>query len=282
MIRLIVLLSICLCSSLCASAQLRSRDRGADGTRLGGIGPDPRSLYWVEEKPPKGWVSEFRPNSEEKLLLTVDPEDQQKFAEILAQPDTGMFRLLPFYPSRRVVSVDDPEASRRPGFGNFASSYSFTKKKHGVAVNGWANADWGWAELKLRDGIVSAGFMRSAIGIIVRLGDLPLESVGLQTPGVAELANYNPPADYDSASIALRNAAIGVQMNGFIFRSRMPATLNITYALRSTMNGRADVLVCFRVVRRDDDGGLTILWKKLREYPKPHWKKIETRQVNNR
>jgi hypothetical protein len=36
------------------------------------------------------------------------------------------------------------------------------------------------------------------------------------------------------------------------------------------LNKRADQLIAFRVVRQDKDG-LTIVWKKLRDYPKPAW-----------
>jgi hypothetical protein len=41
--------------------------------------------------------------------------------------------------------------------------------------------------------------------------------------------------------------------------------------LRSTLNRRADQLIAFRVIRRGDDEGLTIVWKKLQDYPTPSW-----------
>ena len=45
----------------------------------------------------------------------------------------------------------------------------------------------------------------------------------------------------------------------------------MTYALRSTSNKRADVLVGFRVVRVEENGSLTLIWRKLKVYPKPSW-----------
>jgi hypothetical protein len=55
----------------------------------------------------------------------------------------------------------------------------------------------------------------------------------------------------------------------------LPALANTTYVLRSTSNKRADLLVAFRVVRIAPDGDVTILWRKLKTYPKPSWKRRE-------
>jgi len=37
------------------------------------------------------------------------------------------------------------------------------------------------------------------------------------------------------------------------------------------LSRRADQLIAFRVVRKDEDDGVTIIWKKIKEYPKPGW-----------
>jgi hypothetical protein len=220
------------------------------------------------------WVNEFEPDSSEKKLLMVDPSDETTFAQILAQPGTGIIRLLPFYSNRGVVSVAEPEAYRRPGFTYFAATYSFSKRKHGSCLNGWhVSLGLGWAELRLKDGILGAAITEDSMGLMVRLGDVPLESVTIQTAGVAELNNLTPPADHIAAKTIFENSLRGVKVGEFTYGSRIPANLNATYALRSTMRGRADVLVAFRVVRKDSDGNITLLWKKLKDFPKPSWKK---------
>jgi hypothetical protein len=43
--------------------------------------------------------------------------------------------------------------------------------------------------------------------------------------------------------------------------------------MRSTSNKRADILVGFRVVRVEENGSLTLIWRKLKVYPKPKWKR---------
>lgn len=219
------------------------------------------------------WVNEFEPNSTEKGLLSVDLSDEARFADLLAQPNTGIARLLPLSSQGRVVSVSQPEAYRRPGFTYFAATYSFSKRKHGNCLNGWqGNPRMGWAELRLKEGILATAIMEDSVGLMVRLGDVQLDTVTVQTAGVTELDSFNPPPDSVSAKNMSENSLRGVKVGEFTFSSRIPANLNTTYVLRSTMRKRADVLVAFRIVQSDSDG-ITILWKKLKEYPKPSWKK---------
>jgi hypothetical protein len=219
-------------------------------------------------------VNEFEPDSSEKKQLQVDPSDEQRYAQILEQPYTGIIRLLTYYPRERVVSVNSPEAYRRPGFGSFASMYSFSKRKHGFALNGWrTEPNQGWAEVRLKDGILQTGIMEESIGLMVRLGDVPLESVTPRTKGVDELDDYVPPANHAEARTMFEASIRGIKVGDFLYSSSIPGTSNTTYALRSVMNRRADILVGLRLVRKDADGSITILWKKLKDYPKPSWKR---------
>lgn len=219
------------------------------------------------------WVNEFEPNSSEKGLLSVDVADEARFADLLAQPNTGIVRLLPLSSQGRVVSVSQPEAYRRPGFTYFAATYSFSKRKHGNCLNGWhGNPRMGWAELRLKEGILGTAIMEDSVGLMVRLGDVPLDTITVQTAGVADLDNLKPPTDQVAARNISENSLRGIKVGEFTYSSLIPANLNTTYVLRSTMRKRADILVAFRIVQSDSDG-LTLLWKKLKEYPKPSWKK---------
>ena len=220
----------------------------------------------------KAFVWEFEPNSSEKKQLVIDAHDASLFADFLNQRDSGLVRLLPFRSRGRVVSVDDPEISRRPGFSLFAATYSFSKRKHGRALNGWQTPPLlGWAELMLKDGILLGAVMEESVAFMVRLGDIPIESVNLQTEGVAELDGFQPPADRLTANKTYEIGLRGVKVGDFLYSSKIPATVNTTYALRSAMSRRADVLICFRVVRRDSEGAVTIVWRKLKQYRKPSW-----------
>ena len=238
-----LVIAICLCSCIVASAQV-----------------------W------NVWVSEYEPNAAERALLAPSSELQQQFAEFLQLPDTGLIRMYP--PGRRrVISVTDLATGRRPGFGRYASLYSFTKAKHGNGLNGYVDPRLGWAELLLINGRFITGFNGEALGVLVALGDVPLETVTPDTYGVTGLTNITPPADYfEAVSLSRRNRA-GFELERFRYGSSLPAAANMTYVLRSTSNKRADILVGFRVLRVEENGSLTLMWRKLKVYPKPKWKR---------
>ena len=218
------------------------------------------------------WVSEYEPNSLEKQLLAPSYEDEQQFAEFLQLPDTGIIKMFP--PGRRrVISVADLATGRRPGFGGYASLYSFFKQKHGNGLHGFVDPRLGWAELRLLNGRFVTGFTGESLGVLVALGDVPLETITPETYGVTGLTNIIPPADYfEAASLSRRNRA-GFALERFRYGSSLPVAQNMTYVLRSTSNKRADILVAFRVVRLDESGNITLIWRKLKVYPKPGWKR---------
>ncbi len=218
------------------------------------------------------WVSEYEPNALEKQLLTPSHEDEQQFAEFLRLPDTGVIKMFP--PGRRrVISLTDLASGRRPGFGGYASLYSFSKEKHGNGLHGYVDPRLGWAELRLMNGRFVTGVTGESLGVLVALGDVPLETVTPETYGVTGLTNIIPPADYfEAATLSRRNRA-GFALERFRYGSSLPVVPNMTYVLRSTSNKRADVLVGFRVIRINDNGGVTLIWRKLKVYPKPRWKR---------
>jgi hypothetical protein len=61
----------------------------------------------------------------------------------------------------------------------------------------------------------------------------------------------------------------GVHSGDWVYKSRETAEAGHTYALRSVNYETSDVLVAFRVVRKDEDGSMVLLWKLLKKYPKP-------------
>ncbi len=218
------------------------------------------------------WVSEYEPNDAERKLLEPSAEDRELFASFLSTPETGLIKMFP--PGRRrVISIADLAAGRRPGFGGYASLYSFSKDKHGNGLHGYVDPRLGWAELRLQHNRFFTGFTGESLGVLVALGDVPLESVTPETFGVTGLTNILPPTDhFEATSLSRRNRA-GFVLERFRYGSSLPVAEGMTYVLRSTSNKRADVLVGLRVVRIDESGGVTLLWRKLKSYPKPAWKR---------
>jgi hypothetical protein len=57
------------------------------------------------------------------------------------------------------------------------------------------------------------------------------------------------------------------RINRLAYVRETEVSVNHTYALRSIRYDKSDVLVVFRVVRKEKDGSLIILWKRLKESP---------------
>lgn len=221
------------------------------------------------------WVNEYHFTAAERRLLEPTSSDQQQASELLRLRDTHLIRLYPWARRRHVVAVEDLGDGRTPDFNANACIYSFSKEKHGAGLNGYVDPRLGWAELKLGDGRFFTGFTGGSLGVLVDLGNVPLERVTAQTDGVTGLTNIIPPADYLEASALSKRNRAGFEMDKFNYGSSMPVVANTTYVLRSTSNSRADVLVGFRVLRLAPDGSITIAWRKLKSYPKPEWKRRE-------
>jgi hypothetical protein len=218
------------------------------------------------------YVAEYHPSKSEKKLLAPTPEDLQTFAELIRLPDSGLIRIFPAGPWR-VVSVDQLESKETPEFVYFASRYSFTKTKHGLSLQGYVDPGLGWAEIKFEADMLTAGFTRSSVGLLLSLGDVPLQTITETTPGVSVMAEFHGPRDHQEERHYVLACREGFELNGFVYRSSLPARVNNTYVLRSISNKRADILVALRIVREDENGSLTLLWKKLKVNPKPSWKR---------
>ena len=267
--RLAAAISIVLCSVTLAVCQAtESRD---ESEQTNEISPLKRRILLRRNV----WVTEYHFTADEKRLLEPSSVDQLKVAAVLQLPETGLIRLYPWSKRRLLVSVNDLSDGRTPDFNAHACTFSFSKEKHGSGLNGFVDPRLGWAELKLGEGKFFTGFTGESLGVIVALGDVPLETLTPESDGVTGLTNIIPPADHLEASALSRRNRAGFEMEKFKYGSALPVIPNTTYVLRSTSNRRADLLVGFRVVREDPEGSVTIVWRKLKTYSKPTWKSRE-------
>ena len=192
----------------------------------------------------------------EKAFLSPSEEDRDSHAEFLRSPDTGLVRLLP-----REIDDDNAKKDRQRivtrGGGAY---YSFTRLTH----------EYGYgSDIQLSQGDLSTGFAGADYGFLTNLGDIPLESVSLETPAVSIFAAYNPPSDEPKVRLEQRRFQLGADLQGVSVSRHVPLKLNSTYLLRSICIDDTDVLVAFRVVRIDSDKSAILLWKLLKKYPKP-------------
>jgi hypothetical protein len=185
----------------------------------------------------------------EDELLAPSAEDRARFGEFLSQRDTGIARLMP-----REKYAD--KLTIREG----GAYYSFTRQ---------SNSYDGDPQIALEQGMLSTGFAGADFGFLTSLGDVPVEQVGLDSQAVAYLAEFVAPSPEPSAREQQRRTGAGFIDAGHTYRRSLPAVINHTYILRSISYEHFDVLVAFRVVRKDTDGSLILLWKKLKEFPTP-------------
>jgi hypothetical protein len=185
----------------------------------------------------------------EDEFLAPSPEDRARFAEFLSQRDTGIARLMPREKYRDKLTIREGGAY-----------YSFTRQ---------SNSYDGDPQIALEQGMLSTGFAGADFGFLTSLGDAPLEKAELASQAVAYLAEFVAPAPEPSAREQQRRTGAGFIDAGQTYRRSLPAVINHTYILRSISYDRFDVLVAFRVVRKDTDGSLILLWKKLKEFPTP-------------
>lgn len=190
----------------------------------------------------------------ENQFLAPSAEDRATYAEFLAQPNTGLIRLLP-------REKYDPAANKKPaltvrGGGSF---YSFSLQAHeGNAL-----------DLGFEQGQLMVGFAGADYGMLIKLEGARLEDVSTELPGVTFLAKYNAVTNEPDARVEQRRFGTGTVVDGATYKERVPAEMGATYVLRSINFSESDMLVAFRVVRQDTDGSLIIAWRILEKYPTP-------------
>jgi hypothetical protein len=195
-------------------------------------------------------------NALEKDFLSPSEEDRNSYAAFLRTPDTGLIRILPRETYDDNATKDRKRIVTRGG----GAYYSFARLTH----------EYGYgSDIELSQDQLSTGFGGADYGLLTNLGDVPVESVSLETPAANIFAAYNPPSEEPKARIEQHRFQMGADLQGISVSRRLPLKLNSTYLVRSVNYRESDVLVVFRVVRIDSDKSAIILWKLLKKYPTP-------------
>ncbi|HEX8636600.1 MAG TPA: hypothetical protein VF692_00945 [Pyrinomonadaceae bacterium] len=228
-----------------------------------------------------------KPSKEQRQILQPQAGDAALYAQVLAQPRTGIFRLLPdsgCEANTLVIRADEKCLNQIPD----SSFFSFRENEHTQEI---------LSDIRLKNGhLISDGILSQ--GILVNLGDARLEGVTTDTEGLKFLNEYEPQSTNRGAYKQFLQMANGVESGGYIYRKMSPVIENSTYALRviaykgnifRTFRGfhfdllagdkRIDQTLAFRVVRKDPDGAVTIVWRELarREAPRIKFERKKTR-----
>lgn len=218
-----------------------------------------------------------------EALLTPHPDDLLKYKAFLSQDRTGIFRLFPQTDCDeiRVIRLDGECANSVPG----GSRYSFragAKTPDIHYVNGV---------------LVVKGFF--AHHLLGNIGDIPIDSLAPGSSLLKPLADFVPETTYDGARAQSSDIENEINLGGVKYSDRTDLVLNSTFLLRiiAYKNGnhlqrrlsreglspndpvwsfskllndnRLDLTVAFRIIRKDADGNLTLIWKEINRKKPP-------------
>jgi hypothetical protein len=195
--------------------------------------------------------------------------DRELYKEFLDRSKTGIFRIFP---------------ARQDG-EPVPSTFSFRDRKSP------------FADIRLKNSeIIARNFF--AHSIMADLGNVPVESISLASTGVKFINEFAPSTDISDVNEKEAKLRAGINADEFRYASALELKTGNTYVLRviayknnnsiaDKADGRKygrrdlgfpkilqederdDVTVAFKIVRRDIDGGVTIVWKELKRISAP-------------
>lgn len=248
------------------------------------------NLNFISEYPrrnPSVSVSTYSEEIEKKALKSIRPSDalSARYAAFLKLPGTGIVKILT---EKACTYVEDEKfdntIKRCPSDFIRGGGQYFSFRQKDFTKSSWADigfkGDW----------IFSLGIFNQ--GILVNLGDAPLENLSLTDKGVRYLNNFQPSTDVRQADKQYAEFEHGVVDENLTYKQILPAETGKTYALRVVayeadfyreierkkkiiklypLKGdlREDLIIAFRIIDRDSEGNITLLWRELQRKKAP-------------
>jgi hypothetical protein len=229
----------------------------------------------------------------DRFSYDLDPQERQIYAKFLREPNTGIFRVLPYSAYHRLLNTQNNRLHQ-----SVSTRYPFpslSKTKEGFTPS---------IPLQIAD----QNFQLMPKGVdysfMVDLGDIPLEKLDALTnipPTIREFfLNYQPPKQLAVIQEHRRHFQTGKNAE-FPVLATAKAQLNHTYLVRNLQfqlpeiintgksipkSDRAninellkmqssDTIIAFRPVRQRSDGSYTVLWRVVNQLPDPEIEDLE-------
>ncbi len=198
---------------------------------------------------------------ENKKRLEADKADEQAYSKFLKAERTGIFKLINLPNCGGIEKpISDPKCPFESySISHLANSFSFRDGRYRR-----------FGDLSLRgDKLVTSPDV--ALSFMTKIGDIPIENVSLDSPGVPFVAAFEPSDKLKTANEQASQFDKGrLEGENVYARGFKNVAKDTTYVLRShgynvkPAAGRPDdVIVVFRIIRVDDSGDVTIVWKEL-------------------
>lgn len=201
---------------------------------------------------------------EDKFLEPSDA-DREANATVLAEPDTGIIRLLPRDKFDSAAYKD--RAKKTLTMNGGGAYYSFVLSTHEYGRG---------SDISLDNGKLGVGFAGYDHGLMLNLGDISLHQLNLDHPAVRAVLEYKPATKELEIRRQQRALWQGVDLNGYVFKDGAPAKASNSYLVRSVSYDSSDIVVAFRITREDADGSLIVLFKVLKKFPIPKPERTQT------
>jgi len=194
----------------------------------------------------------------EKEFLAVPEADRTAFADLLAEPNTGLIRLLPreIFDSDTYKNNNKKTITMRGG----GAYYSFVRLTHEYGFG---------SDIELDHDQFLVGFAGYDYGMLLKIHDVSLQDLSAEYPDAAPLIRYSPPTYEEAIRNEQRAFTLGTVIDGLSLKRIVPVEENATYLLRSISYRDSDILVGLKVIRKDSDGSVVLAWKLLKKFKAP-------------
>ena len=227
--------------------------------------------------------------TKERVMLQrrIKASDAAPYAELLKSDTAGIVKIFPWMncATATVIRVDEECSAYVP----MSSDFSFRQR---------AYIDHSYEDIGFNEGVFSNRSFFTQAGFI-ELGDTPLDQKLVNDQRVAVLSKVaDKDATIDDARVTASRLKATFQIDGVQVSWQVTPSVGNTYALRViayrfagsvppptsgssttelrflSLNAdkRDDLTVAFRVLSKDENGGLTIVWKELRRTDAPKLK----------
>lgn len=220
---------------------------------------------------------EFLNDLHEKLR--IPPQYLSKYSNLINSGKVNVIRMFPesYCHSGKVVSMQELErCSDKPQVIGAGSLYSFRLNElpnylYTESIKSYI----GQSDIHFVDDSLVVGNNLTQ-DIIADIGDIQFETLTLKSDALKFIRNWkyaDKKSQFDRQNELL---AKGIENNGYIFSNKASVKKDTTYILRSIAYHEkfatfwnTDQIVALRIVGKESDGSIIILWKRLKKSNAP-------------
>lgn len=213
--------------------------------------------------------------------IVINQEDVNNFHEFLETLNTGIVRL------HDLLNCQRSKKKCAEGLSGQGSSYSFRDNVY---------VEKSFSDILFENSSFHIQGLNT-LGFLVDLSNHPLETLVLESDGIREMAEFEPSNQLAEVEKHLSIARNGFQVGNYIYKTSLPLKENTSYAFRSIVyrvvgkasnaekaenekpegSRRRDIILIFRLIRKHDDGSISLLWKQLQDKESPTIELEETK-----